>query len=236
VKNQIIRLDKSAGAVQAEAYFRVMCGYGKNRKGVEERISRGLQTLTDIYEEINLQVLISEYSGKCVDGTELCLDNERLYCRALSQIPSGKVTRLYLFLLTAGEISSRNTSILNQTYYDIWQTAYVDTARDLLRQYLIELDENQGKYVSDSFGPGFYGMEAGQISNFFSLLRAEKIKMELLESGFMSPAKSYAGFFLVTDDVQLLPGKDCECCMSSGRTCVYCKNGRENSYGIGGGL
>ena len=79
-------------------------------------------------------------------------------------------------------------------------------------------------------------MEAGQISKFFSLLRAEKIKMELLENGFMSPAKSYAGFFIVTDDVQLLPGKDCEYCMSSGRTCVYCKNGRKNSYGIGGGL
>lgn len=225
MKNQVIQLDKMQGREIAQKYFVDMCGYNRGNIVPQKKIEKSLKTLENIYDRIKIQVLVSEYEKSCVDGKTMLLDGEVFTCKALSKIPQEEIKKVYIYLLTAGEPDYEETSILNEVYYDMWQTAYVYAGKEILKQYLQKLSHCENEYISDSFGPGFYGMDVSQLKQFFAILDGEKIQIRLLENGFMLPVKSYAGFFVITDSPQNLPDKDCENCLSGGKTCMYCKAG-----------
>lgn len=227
MKNQMIHFDKVLGKELAEKAFRAMCGYSGTKIAPQKKVEKSLRSLDDVYNQLELNVLISEYEKTCVDGTKILLDGELFTCDALSQIPAEEIERIYIYLLTVGELTLSDASVLNRVYYDIWQNSYIDVGQETLRQYLQGLSCNADKFVSDNFGPGYFGMDISQLEQFFAILEGEKICIKLLDSGFMSPSKTYAGFFLVTNSRQDFVGNDCEHCMSSGKTCMYCKVGRK---------
>ncbi|WP_242830987.1 vitamin B12 dependent methionine synthase [Desulfosporosinus meridiei] len=227
MKNHMILLDKDQGKEIAEKNFTDMCGYNRGKPVPQKIIDRSLRSLNDVYHLLEIKALISEYEKTCVEGINMLLDGKLFTCNALAQIPSEEIEGIYIYLLTVGELNLSEVSILNQVYYDMWQNAYMDAGQEILRQYLQGLSCNIDRYVSDNFGPGFFGMDVSQLEKFFAILDGEKISLKLLDSGFMSPTKSYAGFFLVTNSQQNFVGKDCENCLSSGKTCMYCKAGRK---------
>lgn len=229
MKNYIIRLDKDQGKERAEKNFRDMCGYNRRKPVPQKIIERSLRSLEDVYHQLEIKALISEYEKNCADGIHMLLDGKLFTCYALAQIPTEEIERIYIYLLTVGELNFSEASILNQVYYDMWQNAYMDAGHEILRQYLQGLSCNTDRYVSDNFGPGHYGMDISQLEQFFAILDGEKICLKLLDSGFMSPTKSYAGFFLVTNSKQNFVGNDCANCSSSRKTCIYCKANPENS-------
>lgn len=227
MKNHVIYLDKNLGKEPAEKAFRDMCGYNREKTVPLKIIERSLRSLDDVYHQIEISVLISEYEKPCLDGTDMVLDGESFSCKALTQIPAGEIEKIYVYFLTAGEVNFSDASGLNSVYYDIWQNAYVDAGQEILRRHLQGLSCNRDKYVSENFGPGYYGMAVSQVEKFFSILDADRINVKLLSGGFMYPIKSYAGFFLVTNSKQNFAEIDCSSCLSSGKTCVYCRAGRK---------
>ncbi|UWG98173.1 vitamin B12 dependent methionine synthase [Dehalobacter sp. DCM] len=227
MKNHVIRLDKNQGKDLAEKAFRDMCGYNRGKTVSPKIIERSLRSLDDVDDQIAITVLISEYEKPYYDGTEMILDGQAFFCQALAQIPAGEIERVYVYLLTAGEVDLSGASGLNSVYYDIWQNAYVDAGQEILRRHLQGLSCNHDKFVSGNFGPGYFGMEISLVEKIFSILDADKINMKLLSGGFMYPLKSYAGFFAVTSSKQNVAEIDCDNCMSSGKTCVYCRAGRK---------
>jgi len=227
MKNQIIRLDKDQGKELAEKNFTDMCGYNRRKPVSQKIIEQSLRSLNDVYHQLEIKVIISEYEKTCVDGINMLLDGKLFNCNALAQLPAEEIERIYIYLLTVGELNVSEASVLNQVYYDMWQNAYMDAGQEILRQYLQGLSCNIDRNVSDNFGPGFFGMDISQLEQFFAILDGEKICLKLLNSGFMSPSKSYAGFFLVTNSKQNFVGNDCGNCLSSGKTCMYCKAGRK---------
>jgi hypothetical protein len=229
MKNQLLHLDKDQGRELAETIFRDMCGYNSGKPVPRKIIERSLRSLNDVYHQLEIKALISEYEKTCADGITMLLDGELFTCKALAQIPAEEIERIYIYLLTVGELNLSEASVLNQVYYDLWQTAYMDAGQEILRQYLQGLSCNADKYIVDDFGPGFFGMDISQLKHFFAILDGEKIGLKLLDSGFMSPAKSYAGFLLVTNSKQNFIGNDCENCISSGKICMYCKAGRQRA-------
>lgn len=226
MRNQIWALRDTEVDDLAKAYFIEICGQSKNPKTTQKKIDRGLEALKNIEQEIEVTVLLSEYDENCIKGSNIYLEDIQFECRALSQIPDGEISGIYIYLLTLGEISLPQNSVLNAVYYDMWQTAYVDAGKESLRRRLQNQKSSQNQFISESFGPGFYGMEASQVKQFFEVLNAEKISLKLMDSGLMYPLKSYAGFFLVTEDPQVLPTKDCKDCMAHGKNCIYCKANR----------
>jgi hypothetical protein len=229
MKNQLIQLDKELAKETAHKAFEDMCGYNKGKPASKKIVEKSLKSLNDIYSQIDIQAVVSEYEGTCVKGADLMLEGQTFVCDALKQIPAGDVDRVYIYLLTSGEPDSGESSILSKVYYDMWQNAYMDAGQEMLGQHLQQFACNQGRYVSDTFGPGFFGMEASQLKQFFAILDGDKIGVKLLESGFMFPQKSFAGFFLVTRSKQNLLANSCEHCLSPGKTCMYCKKGRSMS-------
>lgn len=227
MKNQIIQLDKKALDELSLEVFMNMCGYNTGKNVPQKKIDRSLRSLDDIYDQLEIRVLISEYEKSCFDGVNIRMDNAVFTCQELNRIPTKTIEKIYIYMLTAGVINIDQASVLNRVYYDMWQNAYIDAGQELLRNYLSQLKCNARKYITNSFGPGLYGMEVSQLEQVFSVMAAELIHMELLDSGFMSPLKSCAGFFMVTDSLQDFAAKNCDGCMYKGKKCIYCKAERK---------
>jgi hypothetical protein len=107
----------------------------------------------------------------------------------------------------------------------MWQTAYMDAARayikTLLESYWIEQSkEKKSIKVTNSYGPGFYGMDTNEIEKFHSFLEGNDIGVSL-NGHMLIPTKSCTGIFLVVEALlyqQLLP---CETCNTDGN-CELC--------------
>ena len=230
MKNTCITLDKDKGLANAREYFMSMCSPNiKSEKIRQKQRDDSLRTFEDIYDSININVLLSKYDNSCVGAEEFICDDVTFHCKALSQVPKQDVLDVYIYLLTIGEINIDCERVLYQVYYDMWQTVFVDAGRDLLKEYIAKSTTHAPFAVSESFGPGFFGMPADDRRKFFQVLDADKLGMSIRPGGFMMPLKSCAGFFLISTKEESLPTKDCENCVSSGKTCSYCKAGRQQA-------
>ena len=230
MKNLCITLDKDKGQAKAREYFMSMCSPNiKSEKIRQKQRDDSLRTFENIYDHIKIKTLFSKYDNSCVGDEELICDNVTFKCKALSQLVKQDVLEVYIYLLTVGEIDIDCERVLYQVYYDMWQTVFVDAGRDLLKEYISKSITYKPFAISESFGPGFFGMPADDRRKFFQVLDADQLGMSIRPGGFMMPLKSCAGFFLISTKEESLPSKDCENCVSSGKTCSYCKAGRQQA-------
>lgn len=173
-------------------------------------------------------------------------------CKILGQLSPDIIHKVYLYAMCITEqeevMKKVKGDMLKEFYLDTWMIAFLDAGRDWTRKYLtnqleqeicrdiqlspavslteesaLKLEEKQRIYLSDSFGPGFYGMEIEAVEDFFRLLPCEKIGMSL-KRGTMFPTKSNVGIYLALTEEFHLPSKDCKNCRSGGKSCEFCKN------------
>ena len=95
-----------------------------------------------------------------------------------------------------------------------------------------ESKEQNEIVISDSFGPGFYGMDVSYIKDFFSFMNNEEIGMSLMKSGMMLPIKSFAGFFIVLKKGSKLPESACQNCIMKTKSCVFCRMSRKSEMEV----
>jgi hypothetical protein len=99
-------------------------------------------------------------------------------CNGFENIPDAIIKKVFFYIVTVGECTSdQNDDIMTQLYADIWGTAYTEAARDyvknrilsdLIREFPGQL--GNGLFLSETFGPGFYGMDVLQSIDLFTLL------------------------------------------------------------------
>lgn len=197
MKNIIVQLDKNKGKAKAREYFLDTCGLYRRKDINPKHIADSLRTLDDIYDCIRINAIFSKYD-RCVQGDKLTCEDITFQCRAFSQVPGQDILSAFIYILTVGEIYPSCERVLYQVYYDIWQTAFVDAGRDLLKEYISDMLSYTTFGISDSFGPGFWGMPAADTKKIFRILNADRIGVRIKPNGLMLPVKSCAGFFLVT--------------------------------------
>lgn len=174
-------------------------------------------------------------------------------CKVLGRLSTDIIQKVYLYAMCITEpeeaMKQIKGELLKEFYLDTWMTAFIDAGRDWIKSYLtnqLEQEilgtvrtssyssltrgkkfhrsgEKQRIFLSDSFGPGFYGMEIEMVEDFFRLLPCERIGMSL-KHGTMFPAKSNVGIYLALTEESSLPSKDCKNCRSGGKSCEFCKN------------
>lgn len=227
MKNIIVQLDKEEGQARAREYFMDTCGLYRRADINPKHIAESLGTFDEVYDHIDIRAVFSRYDRGSVQGDRLVCDGVDFQCRALSQVPVEDVLEVYIYLLTVGDVKPTSERVVFQVYCDMWQTVFVDVGRDLLQEHIKNTLTYETFAISDTFGPGFFGMPATDTEKFFQVLAADKIGASIRPGGLMIPVKSYAGFFLVTTKEESLPSKDCENCVSSRKTCSYCKTGRQ---------
>lgn len=142
------------------------------------------------------------------------------------QIPNRIIKGICFYLFTIEnkcEMPLDNLSPLECVYRDLWGTAYVDGTAEYIKKEL--RDTFPEAYLSESFGPGYFGMPVKENETFFNLLDGESLGMKLNDRGIFYPEKSCAGFFLITEE-ELKIDKACKMCIGNKQSCSICNINR----------
>ena len=123
-------------------------------------------------------------------------------------------------VVTAGNWSFGD-STKERVYLDTWGTAYVDSAKGMMEKKLMA-DMDSASFLSDPFGPGYYGMSTKATHAICALLESGLIGVDVRESGIMIPEKTIASIYFVTDNNTALPPKSCIDCFGSSKGCKVC--------------
>lgn len=227
MENEVLIINREEADVQAEEYFSSMCGFNRDGEKYREMFYQSLRVRERISACIDLKAVVSDFPGECIKRNIAYLNGVSFECRALEQLNVHNVCRIYAYILTSGNIELKDASLLDVFYADTWGTAYIDAGRDILKKRLHnDFPGNCSKYgihISDSFGPGYYGMDVTEVFKFFKLLEGSRIGVELKGSGMMSPVKSCAGFFIKVMDDKELPTYDCRACIGNSQGCRFCR-------------
>ncbi len=228
MRNKVFIIERNETDKIAEDYFIKICGFNREMDKYKTMLQDSYSIRKKLLKKSSIKAIISSFDNNVISGNSIDINGVRFKCNAFEQIHRENIRRIYIYILTAGFFELKDGSMLESVYADAWGTAYVDAGRDILRSVLSmdtynKSNENDENFVSDSFGPGYYGMDVIEVRNFFKALDSKKIGVKLKDSGLMEPVKSIAGFYIAVRDQNNLPGKDCRACLSNEKGCCYCR-------------
>lgn len=210
--------DKSRCSELASEIF--MKTSGLDREGAKfERMRAEAFRMREIIEErIHIRCAWEYFDDVRLTGQKAEFGGRSFKCSAFDQIEDSMIKGVYVYALSVGDFGFPEELILDQLYADIWGSAFTDAARLLLKT------EFQKKSIlSDSFGPGFYGMDVSEMGKLASIFDLERLNIEIKDSKIMVPLKSCAGlYFDVTEDYRKLD-QACENCLGTHTSCKLCQ-------------
>lgn len=211
----------------AQELFMKTAGISKEGRKFDRMRQDAFRMREIIEDRIKIRVAYAYYDQSEVQltGKTAVIKGVTLSCSAFEQVEPKTIEGVYIYALSVGDFGLPEEPIMDQLYADIWGTAFTDAARILLRKGL----EKESK-LSDSFGPGFYGMDVSQMQQLASLLNFKDLEIQLRSSRIIIPLKSCAGlYFQATKEYQAL-NKECENCMGTHSSCQFCQihGGKEN--------
>lgn len=168
----------------------------------------------------DIHAMYEYYNDVALEGRTLHIKDKSFECNAFEMIDPERVKGAYVYAITAGTYEL-DEAVIDQVYADIWGNAFTDSARYMLRDIMAE-----GHTLSDSFGPGFYGMDITSMVDIDALIKLENIGIELRDERIMVPLKSCAGMFLDIDGEYEPMNSQCLDCKGNTVSCSYCMFGR----------
>lgn len=197
--------------------FMEMSGIDKDGEKFERMKRDASKIREQIEDRIDINISCNYYDDVQIDSQKLIIEGQVFTCNALEQIDEKTVKGAYVYALTAGEYDSKDQPIMDRLYADIWGTCFTDAARILLKEEIEKRDA-----LSDSFGPGYYGMNVNEMCKIDELVIFESLGIELRKNSILVPVKSCAGIYLsVTEDYKHL-NKSCMDCLGSAKSCRLC--------------
>lgn len=158
-----------------------------------------------------------------IDGNNMSIGDQVISAEYFSTIPKEIIGDAAVSLLTIGDITVLEDSVLNNTLIDMVLTAFVDALRELLR---MELQEDY--IVSGSIAPGLEGMNIEEIIKFAKLIDFDSLGIKLNDSLVMIPEKSVVGLYLFFNEEHPISTNSCSTCMARGYGCNFCSVEGEN--------
>jgi uncharacterized 2Fe-2S/4Fe-4S cluster protein (DUF4445 family) len=216
-RNVVVEISKESCEETANRLFAENSGIsrgGKKRERIKENAEK-IRSLID--ERISPKAVYSYFPKVELDGKEATIEDHVFTCHAFEQIDPKKVKGAYVYVITAGDFALEDSPIMDQLLADIWGTAFTDAAREQLQSKLSEEE-----FLSNGFGPGFYGMDVKQMADIAGLVDPEKIGVQVRSSSILVPLKSCAGIFFVMDEEFQLVSLECEDCRGTVTSCSLC--------------
>ena len=150
------------------------------------------------------------------------LGGKKIECQVLGRFSQVIVQGGYIYTCHPPE-AEETDSVLEQYYIDVWQNSLLDSVRDFIRLYLERKESVRKKsYVTDSFGPGFYGMPLSAVKMLAGIMKNNKAGVTFPDSGNLSPSKSLIGIYLVMDEDVEWQIRDCISCIGNRQGCKFC--------------
>ncbi|MDR2770443.1 MAG: hypothetical protein LBB57_00220 [Clostridiales Family XIII bacterium] len=156
-------------------------------------------------------------------GPALRIAGASLVCPAFEQIDARNVVRPILYALTLRADERPEPSVSRLLYRDLWQNAYIEAALAALRA---RVAARTACALSDSFGPGYYGMALLEMKKLARALDFGRIGAAVLEDGSIQPPKSCAGIFFAVRDAARMPADACRSCAGDRAGCAFCEHRR----------
>lgn len=224
---RVLKLDKQRCYLLTEEFFErrlaLLSGSGRS----EKKKQRAFQAAADLSRRIRPKATWAYYGkGEMeLSGAGLRLQEKWIQCKAFERIKKDTVIGVYVYAVTIGDMelsekekdASEKTALAEKLYKDMWGTACTDAARTVLREEL-----GKRSAISESFGPGFYGMGMEEMKTIDALLGFTCIGAKL-RSNMIIPEKSSAGLcFAVTEKYEPM-GRQCLECIGNPRGCDFCE-------------
>jgi hypothetical protein len=238
---EVINISRDKIKSAAADYFEAICGFNRDREKYASMFQQGLRVREEIFSGVGLQAVVRRFSAEGLSGADLILGEVKFKCTAFERLSQESVVAIYAFIISGKGFELEQGPLMEQFYADTWGTAYIDAGRDELRALLglrhdASLKATETKpgnlFITDSFGPGYYGMSTDQIKLFFEILDSKQIGVELAGDSVMLPLKSCAGFFVITDGNSAIPGSDCRSCSAEASGCNFCRARNQESCGV----
>lgn len=224
-ENIILKFNIEECSERAEKLFLAQSGIGGEGEKFERMREDAFCVWEEIENRVDIKATYSFFDSFGLDGRLLSVKGDRektkFTCPAFEQINPDSVEGVYFYALTVGDFHMGNRSIMEQLYADIWGTAFTDSAREKLMEEFRKDGE-----ISDSFGPGFYGMETSEMLKMPSCIDFALVGLEVKDSGVILPLKSCAGMVFRVNETYRTMGNACRDCLGNVRTCSLCSMGK----------
>lgn len=221
----MIMIDKDRVQLLVDDIFLEISGLGRPGEKYEKRRAVAFEIKKRIADRINpkMEAVFSE--DVTVKSGCAVINGVEFACRGFEQIVPGSVTGAYVYVINAGDFSLPEESTVNQLYADLWGTACIDAMRMTFREML----ETEHK-LSDSFGPGFYGMDVTATAGIAEIADFASLGLELKSNGLLLPLKACSGILFTVNEKYIPLNAACAECKGSRDSCVYCRfnGGTEN--------
>lgn len=229
MKNQVILIDEKTAYPLAEKRFIKTCGFDLSTSKHQRMMKMGQKVREDGIEGIQIRALVSFYEPDAFQNGKIIAGDTEISCNYFKQIPDRAVSGIYFYLLTVGECYfSSEENIMDFLYADIWGTNYVDAGIEILKEKL-EADiknkagnENRA-FLSEEFGPGYFGMPVIESRKFFQVLNGEEIGVRVKENGLMIPQKTCTGLYFILNNPDIKAEPECLRCNGNSSGCNFCK-------------
>lgn len=205
-------------------YIKIRCDIDDNSREGARIYQQCMQIWAKYFSGAQMQLLVADFGREYIDEKKykFLLGGKKFTCHLLEQLEISAVTGGYFYLFHAPEAKSEVQSQMERFYIESWQIALMDAGRLWLERYL-RRQQPENCHLSESFGPGFFGMEIEMISVMVNILQGELVGVRLMPDGMMKPAKSLAGMFLTGSQEFQMPSGDCQFCQGTGR-CLMCRH------------
>lgn len=209
----------------AEERFFQICSFNLAEAGQRNMEKAAFAVQEHLLNQMHIRAAVRFWDQPVIDGDKLQLDDAILSCGALGQIPKDAIKGVFVYLLTIGETDiEAEDNIMTELYHDIWGTAYVESAMEVLRRDCLQpLIEGRECYLSESFGPGYFGMAMEEGKKLFDLLREVSIGVTQKSSGLLTPEKSCLGLMFLYDRADVAMPQACEKCLGTRGGCMFCE-------------
>lgn len=216
-RNRILHAEPASLSGEAGRLFEKAGGLAGSGKKYDNIREMGAEMRIEIEERVCGDAVFSYFSNVRLSGRKLSIAGITLSCRGFEQIDPKTVKGAVVYFINAGDFAMDDRPVMDQLLADMWGTAYTDAARLCFDRFL---SENMKR--SDSFGPGFYGMEIGSMQKLAKLADPSLVGITVSENGSLLPVKSCAGLFLdVTEGYRPLDS-ECRECIGNAKSCSLC--------------
>lgn len=229
MKDKIFTYTKAQVFDYAKKFFITSCGFDMSKPRHQKMMDEALSVLEREKPEAEFKAVCTRLGKDAYSGGKVSFDDVEITCNGFMRISDENVLDVYVCVVTAGNWHMKEASrARQQVYMDTWGTAFADGTKTMLEAELKAMIGEDG-FLSDPFGPGYYGMSSSATNKFAKLLDMKAIGVEVKESGIMVPLKSIAAIYLVTDNINVLPPMACSECFGRVDGCRYCE--KNNSIG-----
>lgn len=212
-----ITIDKLKLNKMAETVFLDISGLGREGKKYERMRESAFSIRELVQEKLKLMIDCRFYSDMILEVDKLTVQDVEITCGTFRQLDQDMLEGVYLYVVSAGDVSMPEAKAIEQLYADFWGNAYTDALRDLLKD---ELEHTS--IISDSFGPGFYGMDTSELVKLGQLLDFEEKGITVKNGQMMVPQKSCTGIIFKVNDNYKKIDDACERCQGNHLNCSMC--------------